>query len=119
MCDQRIDQPLAHAKYAPYMEDYPPDRQSDTHIGSEVSPFDVSFVGAPYYSVDARISARWTGRTPARWRLSAPPICIRHELSAAAQISARVSRMQRSLSLSIASEVSAFLIAKVPPKPQH
>ena len=54
-----------------------------------------------------------------RWRCSAPPMCIRHELSAAAQYSARVSRMQRSLSLSIAIDVSAFLTENVPPKPQH
>ena len=39
-------------------------------------------------SVDARISARWTVPTPARWRCRAPPMCIRHELSAAAQNSA-------------------------------
>src|SRR5579885_1260436 len=70
-------------------------------------------------SVDARISARWTGRTPARWRCSAPPICIKHELSAAAQTSACVSSTLRTFSLSIAREVSAFFTAKVPPKPQH
>ena len=58
-------------------------------------------------------------RTPARaWRRP-PPMCIRHELSAAVQTSAPVSRIRRSLSVSIAVEVSAFLTAKVPPKPQH
>ena len=46
-------------------------------------------------------------------------MCIRHELSAAVQTSAPVSRIRRSLSVSIAVEVSAFLTAKVPPKPQH
>src|SRR5579883_1227486 len=70
-------------------------------------------------SVDARISARWTGRTPARWRCRASPICIKHELSAAAQTSARVSSTLRTFSLSIAREVSAFFTANVPPKPQH
>ena len=40
--------------------------------------------------------------------------CIRHELSAAAQTSARVLCTQRSLSESIAAETSAFLTAKVP-----
>ena len=70
-------------------------------------------------SVAARISARCIARTPARWRRSAPPMCIRQELSAAVQTSARVSRMRRSLSESIAIDVSAFLTANVPPKPQH
>ena len=46
-------------------------------------------------------------------------MCIRQELSAAVQTSARVSRMRRSLSESIAIDVSAFLTAKVPPNPQH
>ena len=49
----------------------------------------------------------------------APPMCIRHELSADVQTSARVSSTLRSLSESIAIEVSAFLTANVPPKPQH
>src|ERR671910_264247 len=70
-------------------------------------------------SVAASISARWTVFTPARWRLRPPPMCIRHELSPAQQTSASVSRTCRSLSPSIAMEVSAFLTAKVPPKPQH
>ena len=60
-----------------------------------------------------------TVRTPARWRLSAPPMLMRHELSADVQTSAPVSSMWRSLSESIAIEVSAFLTAKTPPKPQH
>ena len=46
-------------------------------------------------------------------------MCIRHELSAAVQTSARVSSTRRSLSESIAIDVSAFLTANVPPKPQH
>ena len=58
-------------------------------------------------------------RTPARWRDSAPPMCIRHELSALTHTSAPVSRIARTLSESIAIEVSAFLTANVPPKPQH
>src|SRR3954463_12543149 len=67
----------------------------------------------------ARISARCITRTPAReWRRP-PPMCIRHELSAAVQTSAPVSTIRRSLSVSMAVEVSAFLTAKVPPKPQH
>ena len=40
-------------------------------------------------------------------------------VSAAVQTSARVSRMRRSLSESIAIDMSAFLTANVPPKPQH
>jgi hypothetical protein len=46
-------------------------------------------------------------------------MCIRHELSPAVQTSASVSRMRRTLSESMAAEVSAFLTANVPPKPQH
>ena len=46
-------------------------------------------------------------------------MCMRQELSAATHTSARVSSTRRSLSLSIAAEVSAFFTAKVPPKPQH
>src|SRR5207302_11511924 len=70
-------------------------------------------------SVRARISGRWMVATPARWRCSPPPMCSRQEVSAAHSTSAPVSRTQRALSLSMASEVSAFLMAKVPPKPQH
>ena len=58
-------------------------------------------------------------RTPVRWRESAPPMCIRHELSAAQTTSAPVSSTARTLSASIADETSAFLTANVPPKPQH
>ena len=46
-------------------------------------------------------------------------MCIRQELSPAVQTSAPVSSTCRILSASIAVEVSAFLIAKVPPNPQH
>ena len=46
-------------------------------------------------------------------------MCIRQELSPAVQISAPVSRTLRILSASIAVDVSEFLIANVPPKPQH
>ena len=41
--------------------------------------------------VAARISARWTVRTPARSRDRPPPMCIRQELSPAVQTSAPVS----------------------------
>src|ERR671910_2169874 len=75
--------------------------------------------GCVLSSVAASISARWTVFTPARWRLRPPPMCIRHELSPAVQISASVSSTCRILSDSIAAEVSAFLTANVPPKPQH
>ena len=61
----------------------------------------------------------WRQRTPAPRRLSAPPICIRHELSAAVHPSARVSSTQRTVSDAIALDTSAFFNAKVPPKPQH
>ena len=44
---------------------------------------------------------------------------IRHELSPATSTSAPVSRTCRALSAAMATEVSAFLTAKVPPKPQH
>src|SRR6202020_2166369 len=67
----------------------------------------------------ARISARCIVRTPARPRASAPPICIRQELSAAVQTSAPVPTIAATLSATIANEVSAFLTANVPPKPQH
>ena len=50
---------------------------------------------------------------------SAPPMCIRQDVSTAVQTSARVSSTRRSLSPSMAIETSAFLTAKVPPKPQH
>ena len=46
-------------------------------------------------------------------------MCIRHDVSTAVQTSARVSSTPRTLSPSIAIEVSAFLTANVPPKPQH
>jgi hypothetical protein len=43
----------------------------------------------------------------------------RHEGSAAVTTSARVERTARTLSESMAIEVSASLMAKVPPNPQH
>ena len=46
-------------------------------------------------------------------------MCIRHELSPVTSTSAPVSRTWRALSEPIATEVSAFFIANVPPKPQH
>ena len=70
-------------------------------------------------SVAARISARCITRTPARWRVSAPPMFIRQLLSPATSTSAPVSRTWRALSETIATDVSAFLTANVPPKPQH
>src|ERR687894_732235 len=70
-------------------------------------------------SVVASISARWTVPTPACRRLRPPPMCMRQELSPAAQTSASVSRTRLSLSPSIAAEVSAFFTANVPPNPQH
>ena len=69
--------------------------------------------------VAARICARWSVFAPARIRDSPPPMCIRQELSPAVQISAPVSKTLRILSASMAVDVSAFLIANVPPKPQH
>src|SRR5204862_7968221 len=70
-------------------------------------------------SVSARISDRWIVDTTARWLFMPPPMCSRQEVSAAHSTSAPVSSTQRVLSLSMANEVSAFLMAKVPPKPQH
>ncbi len=57
--------------------------------------------------------------TPARWRVSAPPMCIRHELSAAQTTSARVCRIAATLSAHIAADTSGFLSENVPPKPQQ
>src|SRR5215471_12294987 len=73
--------------------------------------------GSP--SVDASTSAICAVLTPVRPRCSAPKICMRQELSVATHNSAPVSRMVRTLSASMAWEVSAFLTEKVPPKPQH
>jgi hypothetical protein len=56
----------------------------------------------------ARISARWTVRTPVRMRLSPPPMCIRQELSPALHSSARVDSTLRILSASMAVETSGF-----------
>jgi hypothetical protein len=54
-----------------------------------------------------------------RTRDSPPPICSRQELSRAHSTSAWVEPTAATLSASIASDTSEFLIAKVPPKPQH
>ena len=56
---------------------------------------------------------------PARSRDSSPPTCMRHELSPATSTSAPVERTCEALSDPIATEVSAFFRAKVPPNPQH
>src|SRR5690606_32124162 len=53
-------------------------------------------------SVEARISARCTARTPVCRRASPPPMCSRHELSSAVTASAPESSTWRSLSVSIA-----------------
>ena len=58
-------------------------------------------------------------RTSAPSRERRPPICSRHELSTAVTTLAPVETIAAHLSITIAVEVSAFLIAKVPPKPQH
>src|SRR6185503_11486818 len=71
------------------------------------------------FSVEARISARCIVRTPDLSRDNSPPICARHELSPATSTSAFVSRTWRALSEPIATDTSAFFIAKVPPNPQH
>src|SRR5579875_899771 len=71
------------------------------------------------HALAARISARCAHFTPVRIRLSAPLICMRHELSVAVQTSAPVLSTHRILSASMAAETSAFLIANVPPNPQH
>ena len=67
----------------------------------------------------ASTSARCITRTPARCRDRSPPTCIRHELSPATITSAPVSRTCAALSAPIATDVSGFFTAKVPPKPQH
>ena len=54
-----------------------------------------------------------------RCRDRQPPMCIRHELSPAHRTSAPVSSTWRTLSAPIATDVSAFFTANVPPKPQH
>ena len=46
-------------------------------------------------------------------------MCIRQELSPATSTSAPVSRTCRALSEPIATDVSEFFTANVPPKPQH
>ena len=56
-------------------------------------------------------------RAPAAER---PPICIRHELSPAAQtVGAGLEHAAAPCRRAIAVETSAFLTANVPPKPQH
>ena len=49
----------------------------------------------------------------------APPIWSRHEPSTAVQYSAPLASIAEHLSATIAEEVAAFLIANVPPNPQH
>ena len=57
--------------------------------------------------------------TPDRCRSSAPPMCIRHELSAAQSTSAPLIRTAATLSAQIAADTSGFFTANVPPNPQH
>ena len=59
------------------------------------------------------------GGDPDRCRVSAPPICIRHELSAAHTTSAPVCLIAATLSVQIAAETSGFFTENVPPNPQH
>ena len=71
--------------------------------------------------VTSRRGSRRDGsaRTREPRRDSPPPICSRHEPSTAVQTSAPVASIASHLSASIALDVSAFLSANVPPKPQH
>ena len=69
--------------------------------------------------VEARISARCMTRTGDRRRDSSPPMCIRHDVSPAVRTSAPEPSTSSTLSRPIATDVSAFLTAKVPPNPQH
>ena len=57
--------------------------------------------------------------TPVRCRVSAPPMCIRQELSAAHSTSAPLRRTAATLSAHMAADTSAFFTANVPPNPQH
>ena len=68
---------------------------------------------------DARTSARCTARTGEPRRRRPPPMCSRQEASHAHTASAPLARTLSSFASSIAAETSAFLTAKVPPKPQH
>ena len=90
-------------------------RQSEERLG-HAAPSRSSSAAA---SVDASTSARCSVRVPARSRDSPPPMCMRHDESPAVSTSAPVSSTCRILSASIAVDVSAFLTANVPPKPQH
>ena len=58
-------------------------------------------------------------RTPVRIRDSAPPMCIRQELSPAHTTSARDCLTAATLSAHIAADTSLFFTANVPPNPQH
>ena len=67
----------------------------------------------------ASTSARWSVRTREAFRESTPPMCMRHERSPATSTSAPLASTADALSSPIAAEVSEFLTANVPPKPQH
>lgn len=60
-----------------------------------------------------------TDRIPVESRVMVPPMCMRHELSAAHSTSAPVDSALRTLSAPIAAETSEFFSANVPPNPQH
>src|SRR3954447_12407155 len=87
-----------------------PGRDAHGPAQLRVAPRHTGRCGKPLLHADARMSARCAVRTPERRRDRAPPIWSRHELSIAVHTAASVSSTLRTLSASIASDVSAFLI---------
>src|SRR3990170_5297741 len=67
----------------------------------------------------ASTSATWRTSTSARSRASLPAICIRQPRSPASTVEAPVPTMSRTLASRMAVEMSGYLTAKVPPKPQQ
>src|SRR6266446_857853 len=87
--------------------------------GSEHGSYRAAPIGGTSPVMPASTSATWrtSTRRPRRWSL--PAMFSRQPRSPASTASAPVPAMSASLSLTILSEMSGYLMQKVPPKPQH
>src|SRR5262249_10080813 len=70
-------------------------------------------------AMSARISAMWRAATDCPLRESLPAMFMQQPRSPASTVPAPVETMFATLASTIALEMSPYLTAKVPPKPQH
>src|SRR6185437_7430920 len=76
-------------------------------------------MGAVASALPASTSATWRTRTRLPSRVSLPAMLRRQPMSPASSVSAPLATISAALSAAMRSEISGYLMQKVPPKPQH